>query len=661
MIRPARDFMFRGKWLVRYDPGEFTYPEILILLTRLQIQLERLGTNFRSLNFTLNKKLKKNTYFRHGEDLFLQDNGKVTELVETGQGSFAPAAMEPLAKPIRSVNLIFPRLDKDQRWKTMGLPAAQLLLASNLQASGFEATPLPLVLPAGNLPPGALLADMAGFTIFEDLLPFLRPFLASFQGIYNGWLAAGGPFPTLAPLAAIFHLSQVNLFVRGEAELALPEILNALNQGDVEALFKQKGLFWQQSGLIVMSDFDRVNRPETFSRFQFNFDFLQAQHLKHGLEMNFSRGCKRSCVFCCRVQGTKFRQLPLEKAEELLKKYKKKVDSLIEASESPRPLSRPPPLAKGVDQTKSEESEIEGLINQTPTNGNPKKSREGYKPSPTIEQKNGRDDSATTLPFFAININDDDILQDLHYAGEIFKRIKKQGFRIFGIQTSIASLVRSDGSPDQDVLDLVADPGLYVERRPLLWLGTDVFLPQRARRLGKRLPSPEVFASLLAEIEKRGLRHFHYWISSDGDSTWEEFIEELAMISNYYRNFPNFGLLAHAPFIVPYPASRSFQRMPVNALNLRIKEVLRAPDPLFNYILPERQETSFPNLNLLLNNEKAGGEAGFFDFLKDKDFASAAQLSYHFLKQEQLQRIVGGSGDLARGLGKLEELIQSLI
>ena len=595
---PARDFMFRGKWLVRYEPGEFTYPEILTLLPALQTRLEQQKLNYKFLNVNFSRTIPRRSFFPVGDHLFIRHNGGDGRLTETDPGAFAIRNhIESLSKPIRLVNLIFPRLDKDPRWKTMGLPAAQLLLASNLQASGFEATPLSLVLPAGNLPPGALLADMAGFTIFEDLLPFLRPFLASFQAVYNGWLAAGGPFPTLAPLAAIFHLSQVNLFVRGEAELALPEILNALNQGDVEALFKQKGLFWQQSGLIVMSDFDRVNRPETFSRFQFNFDFLQAQHLEHGLEMNFSRGCKRGCVFCCRVQGTKFRQLPLEKAEELLKKYGEKIAEF----------------------------------------------------------------SLHGDPVYGMNINDDDILQNPAYAAAVFALVKKYGFRIFGIQTSPASLVQSGEQVNSIVLDLAADPELYVDSRPLLWLGTDVFLPQRARRLGKRLPSPEVFASLLAEIEKRGLRHFHYWISSDGDSTWEEFIEELAMISNYYRNFPNFGLLAHAPFIVPYPASRSFQRMPVNALNLRIKEELRAPDPLFNYILPERQETSFPNLNLLLNNEKAGGEAGFFDFLKDKDFASAAQLSYHFLKQEQLQRIGGGSGDLVRGLGKLEELIQSLI
>jgi len=591
------DFAFKGSWLVNYDPKEFNYPDILVILAQISDFFKKTGIDFNSININFNKNGNKNYFFKVKDVVLLSFCGLDKEFAVKSTKPCDPAVLKPLPKPIKTIFLLFPRLENDPRWKTMGLPSGQLFLASNLQASGFEATPLPLVLPAGNLPPGALLADMVGFTIFEDLLPTLRPFLASFKAVYSGCLAAGGPFPTLAPLAALYHLPQVNLFVRGEAELALPEILNALNHGDIEALFSQLGVFWQQPGLIVMSNFDRVNRPENFSRFQFNFDFLQVQHLEHGLEMNFSRGCKRGCVFCCRVQGTKFRQLPLEKAEELLKKYGEKIAEF----------------------------------------------------------------SLHGDPVYGVNINDDDILQDPAYAAAVFALVKKYGFRIIGIQTSPVSLVLNSERVNFEVLDLVADPELYIDGRPLLWLGTDVFLLQRARRLGKRLPSPAAFASLLAELEKRGLRHFHYWISSDGDSTWQEFIEELALIINYDRNFPNFGLLAHAPFIVPYPASRSFQFLPANAPNLRIKKELRAPDPPFNYVLPERLETSFPNLNRLLNNEKAGGETGFFDLLKEKEFIAAAQLTYHFLKQEQLQAVDINRDVLMRASEKLAELIESII
>ena len=440
---------------------------------------------------------------------------------------------------------------------------------------------------------------MLGFTLFEDLLLPMRDHLARLQPHYQGILAAGGPLLTLAPLAALYHLPQVNLAVRGEAELVLPEILRALNQGDLEALYLLTGVFWQRPGLIVFSSFEQVNRPETFKSLPMDLGFLRPAHLERGLEINFSRGCGRGCLFCCRVQGRKLRKLPPQKAEELLNKASEKIAEFALDGEAVR----------------------------------------------------------------SMNINDDDILQDPAYAAAIFALVKKYNFRIHGIQTSPASLLQSDGTVNAAVLDLAADPGLYVDGRPLLWLGTDAFLPARMKRLGKRLPAPEAFAVLLAELEKRGLRHFHYWISSDGASTWEEFAEELALIVRYHRDFANFNLLAHAPFIVPYPASRLFRELTRDGRRvaaMKLKAEWRAPDPLFDFVVPERLETAWPNLNRLLKNEKAGGEQGFFDFLKEKDFKAAAQLAYHFLKQEELQGVSGDPG-LQRALKKLEETIAELL
>jgi radical SAM superfamily enzyme YgiQ (UPF0313 family) len=428
-----------------------------------------------------------------------------------------------------------------------------------------------LPLPGGNHPPAALTSDLAGFTVFEDLLPLLKPFLADLRSACGGVLAAGGPFPTLAPLAALYHLPQINLCVRGEAELVLPEILRALNQADAKTFFSHEGVFWQQPGLIAMAAFDRINRPDDLDAVAIDSDLLASARSEHGLEINFSRGCGRGCLFCCRAQGTTFRKLPCEKVDELLEKHGEKT------------------AGKG----------------------------------DTLDR--------------ALNINDDDILQDPSYAGSIFKLIRKHGFRIFGIQTSTASLVHDNGSPDEKTLDLVGDPELYVNDRPLLWLGTDAFLSRRAKRLGKRLPTVEKFRELLRELEKRRLRHFHYWISSDNDSNWEEFVEELASISGFFRDFRGFGLLAHAPFVIPYPASRLFKNLPAGAPGLKIKLALDAPDSRFSYRVVERLETAWPQLNRLLRNERAGGEKGFFDFLKERDLLAAAQLAYHFLKQEKLQ------------------------
>jgi hypothetical protein len=636
--KPMHDFEFRGKWLVNYDPKEYDYPEILVILLKIQDFYYENHIKFNSINIIFNKKDIKNNYYFDNNDILLNLCRINAELEEIKKKPCEPAKLQPLEKPIKTISLLFPRLESDPRWKTMGIPASQLFLASNLQARGFEATPLPLVLPGENPPSKALKADMAGFSLFEDLLPVLRPFLAHFRVVFDGILAAGGAFLTLAPLAAIYHLPQINLFVRGEAELVLPEILEALNRGDTAKLFSYHGLYWQQPGLVVMSDLDRVNRPENFGGFQVNFDFLQPEHIEQGLEMNFSRGCKRGCVFCCRAQGSKLRTLSMEKVEELLKAYKSKVENLIEALESPRPLTYPHPLARGSDQTRSEAGKIKGLMNQTPT----------------------KSDYSSNPPFFTININDDDILQDPEYAQDIFALLKKLDFCIFGIQTSTASLVNGKGDPDLKVLDLVTDPKLYIDKSPLLWLGTDTFLPARAKRLGKKLPSREKFTKLLGEMEKRGLRHFHYWISSDGYSTWEEFVEEFSLIVRYFSEFPNFGLLAHAPFVVPYPASRMFRHLAASDSRLKLKLDLSAPDPRFSYKVVDRLETKWPQLNNLLRDEKAGGDKGFFDFLKEKNLIASAQLAYHFLKQEQFQSTICDP-NVQRARESLEQLITKLL
>lgn len=667
-----QDFPFSGKWLINYDPNKYNYPEILVSLAKIHDSFKEKAIEFDSINIIFNKNGEINYFFKENGVIFLilNDINGVFEEKEAEPGNIA--LFEPLEKPIRTVSLLFPRLDSDPRWKTMGLPAGHMLLASSLKAGGFEPEARSLPLFGENRPAGALSADMTGITLFEDLLPLLGPFLADFEGSYGGILAAGGPFPTLAPLSAIYHLPQVNLFVRGEAELALPGILRALNSGDAEAFFANTGVFWQQPGMIAMAGFDQVIRPVDLGAVPIDFDFMEPDQAEHGLEMNFSRGCRRGCVFCCRAQGAKFRKLPLEKAEELLRAYKGTVENSIEDLQSPRPQAGLPPLVKGKEEPKYITNGIGGLMNQTPAKGNSKNSREGSKPSPTIgrimgtarraptENGNGRDDRAPAHSRYTVNINDDDILQDPEYAAGIFKLIKNQELRIFGVQTSTASLLNDAGAPARAILNLVADPDLYVEGKPLLWLGTDAFVPARARRLGKKLPPPDKFRELMAEMERLGIRHYHYWISSDGDSNWMEFVEELRLIFSFFKGFPGFGLLAHAPFIVPYPSSALFARLPAGDPRLKIRLTLDAPDDRFRYRVVERLETGWPQLNCLLKNDRAGGEKGFFDFLKEKELTAAAQLAYHFLKQEMLQ---GSAMDpvLTSAREKLEDVIGRLM
>lgn len=595
VTRHASRSTFSGNWLVNYDPKDYDNNQILLVLAKIRDHFEEKALEFNSINIIFKKNGRNNQYFKDKSAVFLIFNDIDGEYEQIYSMPGEKAEFKPLDKPIRTISLLFPRVENDPRWRTMGLPAGQMLLASALNSDGFQASPMPLVIPGEISPAGALSSDMAGITLFEDLLPLLGPFWADFRVSYKGIMAIGGPFPTLAPDAAAFHLPQADLIVRGEAELALPAILRALNIGDEKAFFAHAGVLWRRPGMITMAGFDLVDRPERLETAPVSLDFLQKGHLEHGLEMNFSRGCRRGCVFCCRAQGTRFRKLPLEKADELLAAYERKAAEL------------------------------------------------------------GMSAEAAT-----ININDDDILQDPEYAAGIFTLLKRRGMHMFGVQTSTASLARADGTPNQQVLDMVADRELYVGDNPLLWLGTDAFLPLRAARLGKKLPPPEKFRELLDELERRRIRQYHYWISSDGDTTWGEFVEELGLIFSFFRELPGFGLLAHAPFVVPYPASTLFRRIGPSDPRLKIKLDLDAPDDRFAYRVIERLETSWPQLNALLRNDKAGGEKGFFDFLKEKDLLAAAQLAYHFLKQEDIQS-PAKDPQLAIAREKLEAEISKLI
>ncbi|MBN2346212.1 MAG: hypothetical protein JXO51_07450 [Candidatus Aminicenantes bacterium] len=660
--------LFKGNWLVNYHPKEQKFPDFLVSLGHIQEYFDKNGIEFESINVNIKKNGKKSHFFKEDWTIYLNLNEIGCDFEEIFEKPEEIAQFKALERPIKTISLLFPRLESDPRWRSMGMPAGQILLSSSLKARGFEPRPLLWTLSGENRPTEALSADLAGFTLFEDLLPVLGPILGEFRGSYGGILAAGGPFPTLAPLAAAYHLPQANLFVRGEAELVLPGILEALNSGDAEAFFRNKGIFWQQPGLIAMAGFDKVNRPDNLGDIPIDLDFLKPAHIEHGLEMNFSRGCSRGCVFCCHAQGKKLRKLPLEKARELLEEYRNIVIGMTGGAESPWQESHPYPipLLSRRDERGISSRWTDG--NASPPTPSPKgegglkkaASRGNFPPSPPGEGGWGMGPDRSELMDSAVNINDDDILQDPGYARAVFGLIKEQGLRIFGIQTSTTSLVKGDGDPDQVVLDLVSDKELYVGGAPLLWLGTDAFLAERARRLGKKLPPPEKFKELLGELEKRRIRHYHYWISSDGESTWEKFVEELALLFSFFRDFPRFGLLAHAPFIVPYPSSRLFGQLLPDDLRLKIKINLNAPDARFGYRVVDRLETRWPQLNALLRNEKAGGEKGLFDFLKEKNFMAAAQLAYHFLKQEQLQ---SSQNDLAleKALKKLKDLIAKFL
>ena len=106
---------------------------------------------------------------------------------------------------------------------------------------------------------------------------------------------------TLAPLAAAYHLPQDQPSVRGEGELVLPSILRAIGEANLEALLGFSGIFFQRGRLIVLSDFDRVNRVEDFGGFDFDLGFSTRPQFEKGWSSicrGAAGGAARSAAGC---------------------------------------------------------------------------------------------------------------------------------------------------------------------------------------------------------------------------------------------------------------------------------------------------------------------------------------------------------------------------
>ncbi len=472
-----------------------------------------------------------------------------------------------LKTSIKSVILTVPYLSNDSRWKEIDVPSSTIFLGSDLINNDFNVKSIKLRLPHINSEKLNLKSDIVSFSLFEDLIDKFIDFLNEFE-IGDSILAAGGPFITLNPMEAFQYLEKINIFYRGEGEKKFSRLLKILNKGNLSDIFNLKGIALNFKNLIIFSSYDITNYTFDFSDFKFNLNFLKNDFKTNDLEMNFSRGCKRGCAFCSKVQGKYFRKLPTTKVEELLKEFKAIRDS----------------------------KEI-----------------------------------------FTININDDDILQDKEYAKEILETIEKYDFKLWGIQTSIESFFKDLKETDNEIIDIVNKRNLYAMKKPLLWLGTDGFLKERKKVLSKFIPDKNNLIKLVEEFEKKEILNYHYWISSDYNTNWNIFIKELLFIIDLKENFSNFYLLAHSPFIIPYPSTPVFKIIQKKVMNNRIryKKIYKNNEKIILKLV-ERLETEYDNLNLLLLNTKDENNKGFFDYIKEYDFLSALKLCYTYLKKDIL-------------------------
>ncbi|HNX97619.1 MAG TPA: hypothetical protein PKK12_08070, partial [Candidatus Aminicenantes bacterium] len=233
-----------------------------------------------------------------------------------------------------------------------------------------------------------------------------------------------------------------------------------------------------------------------------------------------------------------------------------------------------------------------------------------------------------------VNINDDDLLQDPEYARKVFSLLLRHRLELAGVQTSLATL---DTLHRQGGLTMLTRPALFAGGRPLLWIGSDTFLVERGRRLRKPVLAPARLEALLAELDRNAIAHHHYWISSDADSTWPEFIREFLLLIRLLTAHPQMGLLPHAPFVIPYVGTELHRRAIDSGQQAQIvtRGIVAAADPRFAWPLAGRLETRYPGLNRLLRGEAGQRGPAFLRALAARDFLAAIQPVFHALGQER--------------------------
>jgi len=571
--------LFNGKNIITYDPVHFSREEALhqyLLVKRTY------SSNINSediLRIDLNKKHKHNTCYlsvnkeiSFGRSFNFLLNGS-EEKIQNGISS----VIKPinLSRRIKRIKLSTPFLRSDKRWNSAGLTASPLFLGSALTDNSFDVVIENISLPASENTHISKGIDLWGFTLFEDIFTEFKEFLKSNPAEPDMITAAGGPFITLSPLSAMFHLPEINLFIRGEGEFIFPEILDSIKNNNIDNLFKLSGFFYQVKGLILFSGYNEINIINNLGKLNFHFSFSGKKELSNGLEMNFSRGCRNNCIFCSKVQGKRFRKLPVKNIKQLLSSF--------------------------IDRLKELNLDIE---------------RSGV-----------------------ININDDDILQNLKYADSVFKEIIRNNLSLWGIQSSITSFFDKSGEINTDTIKLISNTDLYLNSKPLLWSGTDTFLKSRSTRLGKPLPELDLIYKLLEKFEDHEIENYHYWISSDHLSSWKEFFEEFRILYELKSNFPHFSLLPHSPFLIPYPSTPAYRlitRSENFSSQIKYRKKIKGSEPIFDLILVDHVNTKYEYLNRLLNNEVLPGTKGFFDYLKKGDMINAAISAYSFLKHERI-------------------------
>jgi hypothetical protein len=494
----------------------------------------------------------------------------------------------------------------DSRWRNSGMPIAPLILAGEAVKAGHNAEIVPCTL--GSSPPlFKQCPDVIAASLYEDMFLETRDLLHDLKRSCTAWIVTGGPMAILAPDAVAAHLHPADFVLRGDGEISFQKLLKILSHEDRETEFSCcftqdlltiQGLYYHGERCIVSSDFDLNPENPSPGNFDLTFSGTGIDTLKNGLEYSTSRGCAGRCYFCSHVHGRTVRSIPMDTIQVHLSAFL---------------------------------THIRGLT------------------------------SSQTLPSSAltVNLNDDDLLMNPERCIRIIQMIRSQGMKIWGIQTSLDALIHT--SRQEHLMTFLSDPELYPGGRPLMWIGTDAFNSARLARLGKVGGSADI--EFIAQVLKKNkILGCHYWIMTDADSDWEEFLEELMMLHALTESCgETFRILPNAASLIPYPSTPMYRlRFHQKRHNrIEMKTVLQT-DRLtdFNYPLVAFERPDSPFLHALVEPEARVPERLMFNarnFIRDirkKDLLSAIFRSLQAMRMEA-DAVRGTAPDRAEHLDAL--------
>ncbi|MBN1878636.1 hypothetical protein JW823_00825 [bacterium] len=443
-----------------------------------------------------------------------------------------------IARRITMLNL---QDQKDSRWRSMGLPVAAQLLTGALESKGHSTCHINVDMHAiavDVIPP----CDFVAIGVYEDFFLETQKWVREIKAKRNVPIILGGPMVTLQPDIVAAHLQSGAAFLKGEAEQTFPSLVRwyPVDPNDnlltlLHELSNVPGLFAQGEDWWVLGRFDSQPRLTEFMNLEISTRHFLEDNANSGIEYSTSRGCPRSCSFCSHVHGKVLRMYPLDLISNHLSSFRSAIDR---------------------------------------------------------REKDGRDVDAYT----GINLNDDDLLIDSDRALKILELCREHGFRIWGIQTSIESLASERRR--RDFFTKIASRDFFTNMQPLFWIGTDGFTTPRLKRLGKK-GTVEQLRKICDDLENFGFRGYHYWIITDADSDWPDFIEELQTLRDFVEQYPkSFHILPNAASLIPYPSTEIYKRRRVERKldQIVLKKLICLENyPEFDYplVLHERPLSSY--------------------------------------------------------------------